>query len=417
MKTIRTLGFPMRRTFNDDQRMNPPSPTLRGQRGRLYLLTMFRTGRSSMLLPLTLGFFALADFNGLAAEVIWRAGDAGYHTYRIPALAQTTNGTLLAFCEGRQAGQGDAGDIDLLVRRSTDEGRSWSAQQVVWNDGKNTCGNPAPVVDQRTGTIWLLMTWNRGEDREPDIIARTSGDTRRVFITRSNDDGLNWSDPREITGSVKKTNWTWYATGPGAGIQLERGPHRGRLVIPCDHIESGTKRYFSHVIFSDDHGANWQLGGTTPFDQVNECQVVEVPGDRLLLNMRNYNPAQRSRQIAFSADGGATWRDQRFDPELIEPICQASLRGGAWLDDGSRRILYFANPASPTRRERLTVRMSLDSGATWPRQRVLHAGPSAYSDLVVLDHARLGLLYEAGGRSPYESIVFEQVELGTLAPH
>ncbi len=353
----------------------------------------------------------------LLADVLWRAGEGGYHTYRIPALVRTTNGTLLAFCEGRQAGQGDAGDIDVLVRRSTDNGQSWSAQQVVWNDAANTCGNPAPVVDQQTGTLWLLLTWNRGEDREPDIIAGRSRDTRRVFLARSLDDGLSWAAPRELTAHVKRTNWTWYATGPGAGIQIERGAHRGRLVIPCDHIEAGTQRYYSHVISSDDHGQSWQLGGRTPQDQVNECQVAELPGGRLLLNMRNYDRSQTTRQIAFSDDGGGTWRDQRFAPELVEPICQASLRGGAWENDDRSRALFFSNPASAGKRERLTIRMSLDSGQTWPRQRTLHPGPSAYSDLVVLGDDQLGCLYEGGQENPYETIVFERLELDSLLPN
>jgi sialidase-1 len=348
------------------------------------------------------------------AEVVWRAGEGGYHTYRIPALVRTTNGTLLAFCEGRQAGQSDAGDIDLLVRRSTDDGRSWSAQQMLWSDAANTCGNPAPVVDQQTGTIWLLLTWNHGDDREPDIIAGRSRDTRRVFLASSTNDGLAWTEPREITTEVKRTNWTWYATGPGAGIQIERGTNRGRLVIPCDHIEAGTKRYFSHVIYSDDHGQTWQPGGTTPRDQVNECQVAELPGGRLLLNMRNYDRSQTTRQIAFSDDGGETWRDQRFDRELIEPICQASLRGGAWDQDGGERVLFFSNPASAGKRERLTIRMSLDSGQTWPRRRTLHPGPGAYSDLVVLGDGQLGCLYEAGERNPYETIVFQRVAVDTI---
>jgi sialidase-1 len=353
----------------------------------------------------------------LSADVLWRAGEGGYHTYRIPAIVQTTNGNLLAFCEGRKAGQGDAGNIDLLQRRSTDGGRTWSPTAVLWDAGNDTCGNPAPVVARDTGTIWLLLTWNRGDDREPDIIGDRSRDTRRVFLASSSNDGLSWTEPREITTQVKRTNWTWYATGPGAGIQIERGTNRGRLVVPCDHIEADTKRYFSHVIYSDDHGQTWHLGGTTPRDQVNECQVAELPGDRLVLNMRNYDRSQSSRQVAFSDDGGATWRDQRFDRELIEPICQASLRGGAWLEAGKQRVLFFANPASATKRENLTVRVSFDSGQTWPRQRTLHPGPSAYSDLVVLGNGQLGCLYESGQWSPYETIAFERLEIDSWLPN
>jgi sialidase-1 len=216
---------------------------------------------------------------------VFVSGADGYHTYRIPCLLVTGRGTLLAFAEGRKNSRGDSGDIDLLLKPSGDQGSTWQPAQLVWDDGPNTCGNPCAVLDRATGTIWLLLTWNRGEDSEPEIIAQASQDTRRVFVTQSVDDGLTWSNPREITADVKRTNWTWYATGPGAGIQLERGPHRGRLVIPCDHIAARTRAYRSHIIFSDDHGRSWHLGGATPQPQVNECEVVELTGNRLLLNM------------------------------------------------------------------------------------------------------------------------------------
>ncbi len=141
--------------------------------------------------------------DGTYGQPLYVSGQDGYRTYRIPALAVTTQGTLLAFCEGRKNSASDTGDIDLLVKRSTDHGRTWSPQQLVWDDAGNTCGNPCAVVERETGTIWLLMTWNRGDDRESQIIAQTSKDTRRVFVTHSTDDGLNWSDPREITADAR----------------------------------------------------------------------------------------------------------------------------------------------------------------------------------------------------------------------
>lgn len=346
---------------------------------------------------------------------VFSAGSEGYHTFRIPSAIVTARGTLLAFCEGRTGGRGDAGDIDLVLKRSLDGGTTWRPLQVVWNDGPNTCGNPCPVLDRTTGVLWLLLTWNRGDDPEPKIIAGQSQDTRRVFVTRSTDDGLTWAKPQEITGSVKPTNWTWYATGPGAGVQIERGLHAGRLVIPCDHIEAGTKRYYSHLIFSDDHGASWQLGGRSPRDQVNECEVAELTGDRLLLNMRNYDRRQRTRQVAISGDGGVSWSDQRHDPALLEPICQASLRRHSWPEAGRQSVLLFSNPAS-TNRENLTVRASFDEGRTWPVSRVLHAGPAAYSCLVRLPDERIGCLYESGRQHPYERIVLARLSLDMLRP-
>jgi hypothetical protein len=344
-------------------------------------------------------------------EPLFVSGKDGYHTYRIPSLTVTTRGTVLAFCEGRKSGSGDSGDIDLLVKRSTDLGTTWSGQQVIWDDAGNTCGNPCAVVDQVTGTVWLLTTWNRGDDRESEIIAQTSTDTRRVFVSHSEDDGLTWSRPREITTAVKQDDWTWYATGPGSGIQIQHGPHKGRLVIPCDHIEAGTGHYYSHIIYSDDHGQSWHLGGRTPQHQVNECEVVELSGNRLMLNMRNYDPAKKSRQVAISDDGGMTWKDQRLDAALIEPICQASLTRYRWPGEDGPGVILFSNPASDTRRVNMTVRASFDEGRTWSVNKVLHAGPSAYSSLAVLPNGEIACLYEAGENHPYESIVFARFVL------
>jgi len=369
------------------------------------------------------------------------SGQDGYHTYRIPALAVTPKGTVLAFCEGRKNGGGDSGDIDTVLKRSTDNGKTWGAQQVVWDDAANTCGNPCAVADRDTGAVWMLSTWNHGDDHEGQIIAGKSKDTRRVFVSCSTDDGVTWSKPREITSEVKLTNWTWYATGPGSGIQVEHGPHKGRLVIPCDHIEAETKHYYSHVIYSDDHGATWRLGGRTPQHQVNECEVVELTGGRLMLNMRNYDRTKRNRQTAVSDDGGLTWSEQGFDAALIEPICQAGIERFRWPEngqagngaagkvrgenvqrstlnvqrstlnaqrasDGREGVILFSNPASEKGRVNMTVRASFDDGKTWPKARVLHEGPSAYSDLAVLADGRAACLYEAGLRRAYELIVF-----------
>ncbi|MEI6076328.1 MAG: sialidase family protein [Verrucomicrobiota bacterium] len=342
---------------------------------------------------------------------IFTGGTDGYHTYRIPAAVLTTAGTLLAFCEGRKSGGGDSGDIDLVLKRGPDGGRVWEPLQPVRVGAGNTCGNPCPVVDRATGIIWLLHTWNRGDDHERQIIDQTSRDTRRIFVSSSRDDGRTWSDPREITAAVKRTNWTWYATGPGAGIQLERGNHTGRLVIPCDHIEAGTRKYFSHVIYSDDHGQTWQLGGSSPLDQVNECEVVELSDGKLLLNMRNYDSGSRTRQVCWSDDGGAHWPAQRHDPALIEPICQASIRRLRWPTADQAGAILFANPASARQREKMTVRLSRDDGQTWPWAREIYAGAAAYSCLVNLPGNDIGCFYEADG---YRRIALARFSLDWL---
>lgn len=342
---------------------------------------------------------------------LWRSGHDGFHTYRIPALAITNDNTILAFCEGRKHQRSDAGDIAMLVKRSTDGGASWSNQAVIWDDPGNTCGNPAPVVDRETGTIHLLMTWNRGDDHERDIIKGSSNDTRRVFVTSSDDDGRNWREPKEITGDVKLPGWTWYATGPGHGIQIQQGKYAGRLVIPCDHIEADSKDYFSHIIYSDDGGLSWRLGGRAPLPAVNECAVVEVSGGRLLLNMRSYRPGANVRQIAVSGDGGHTWTDQRNDRALIEPICQASIIGCSNPGPSESALMLFVNPASKTQRVNMTLCASLDEGDTWPSHITLHAGPSAYSDLALAPDGRILCLYEGGERHPYEFLRLAFVEL------
>jgi len=345
---------------------------------------------------------------------VYQAGEAGYHTFRIPAIVAARDGTLIAFAEGRRAGAADAGDIDLVAKRSRDDGRTWSALQVVGDDGANTVGNPCPVLDRTTGTMWLLTTRNRGSDRERDIIAGTSQGTRTVWVMKSTDDGRTWSAPVEITSDVKRPEWTWYATGPGIGIQTRSG----RLVIPANHAEQGTETaagiHRSHVVYSDDHGAHWVLGASAD-PGTNESQVVELSDGRLLLNMRNHPPkTENVRMVATSADGGRTLTPARPDPVLIEPPAQASLIG---LPPGRRHArphLVFANPAS-TKRERLTVRVSEDDGATWPIARVVHDGPAAYSSLVALRDGSIGLLFERGDRSPYERITFTRLTLAWLA--
>jgi sialidase-1 len=341
-------------------------------------------------------------------DYLFKSGTEGYHTFRIPALITTSQGHILAFAEGRKKGQSDTGDIDIVMKKSTDNGNTWSDLKVIWDEGENVCGNPAPVVDKKTGTIYLLCTWNLGRDQESEIINQTSEDIRRVYVTLSEDDGDSWAVPVEITDQVKKENWTWYATGPCHGMQIRNGKYKDRLIIPCDHIEAVTKKYYSHIIYSDDHGKTWKLGGSTPQDQVNECTVAELPGGKLILNMRNYDRTQKTRKISHSDDGGITWSDIYPDPALIEPICQASMLRFSFTDEGASRLI-FSNPANENKRENMTVRISYDEGATWARSMVLFEGPSAYSDLTRLANGSIACLYEAGYDNPYQGIVFQEI--------
>lgn len=368
--------------------------------------------KTILLSALTIPVIAIFHCQDISAQknpdYLFRSGTDGYNTFRIPAIIATRKGTLLAFAEGRKNSSSDTGDIDMVMKRSEDNGKTWSKLEVLRDDGINVCGNPAPVIDKKTGNIYLLSTWNLGSDHEADIISGKSSDTRRVFVMVSEDDGRNWSQAKEITSSVKCKNWTWYATGPCHGIQVMKGKYRGRMIIPCDHMEAETEKYFSHIIFSDDHGRTWQMGGTTTQDQVNECTVAEISGGRLLLNMRNYDRTNKSRMITLSNDGGVSWNDICPDPVLVEPICQASLLTYA-LRGKKPGILLFSNPANEENRINMTLRVSYNDGKSWPVSKVLHAGPSAYSDLVSLRSGDIGILYEAGEESPYEGIVFEVV--------
>jgi sialidase-1 len=346
-------------------------------------------------------------------EYLFESGKEGYKTFRIPAIITTSKGTVIAFAEGRKNGASDTGDIDLVLKRSEDNGKTWSSLGVIWNDGENVCGNPAPVVDKTTGTIYLLSTWNLGSDHESEIIKQTSKDSRRIFVLSSNDDGKTWSAAKEITSDVKLKNWTWYATGPCHGIQIEKGQNAGRLMIPCDHIESVTNKYFSHIIYSDDHGKTWELGGTTPQDQVNECTIAELPDGRLMLNMRNYDRNQKARKISISSDGGIIWGNIYSDLSLPEPICQGSLFSYSNKKTGKSKLL-FLNPAHENKRQNMTLRMSSDNGTTWAKSKVLYAGPSAYADLTQLPNGNIGCFYEAGPNNPYEGIMYQEVPFSEL---
>jgi sialidase-1 len=361
---------------------------------------------------------------------VFRSGHDGYPIFRIPAVVRAANGDLLAFCEARQGG--DASTIDLVLKRSSDGGRKWGALQVVQNHrdfrdlfGQDpppiTVGNPAPVVDllhpEHPGRIWLLFTLEND----------------RVFVIHSDDHGQNWSPRREVTAQVKRPAWGWYATGPGHAIQLRRGPHAGRLVVPADHRlgDSGQDRgpNGAQVIYSDDHGEAWQLGAVDDSYEdglnANETMAVELADGRLYLNTRDQNGvAPGTRGFAYSVDGGASFvrgatEDYpTFQPAsgvLDPPVVQCSLLRVARSADGDRAdVILFSGPddsgPSGPGRSDLRIRYSIDGTRTWRDGRLIHIGPAAYSDMVRLEERRssVGILFEAGspGGSPYERLDF-----------
>jgi len=373
------------------------------------------SGKFISIITLLIFVFLIQSFGQNQTNVdslnfIFKSGTDGYASFRIPAIVTTTKGIILAFAEGRKKGTSDSGDIDLVMKSSGDQGKTWSKLKVLRDDADNVCGNPAPVVDQNTGMIYLLSTWNLGSDNEKSIISLASKDTRRVFILSSSDNGDTWSEAKEITASVKLNSWTWYASGPCHGIQVEKGAAKGRLIIPCDHIESGTNKYYSHNIYSDDHGKTWKIGGTTPQDQVNESTVAELSNGTLMLNMRNYDRTVKSRKVSLSTDGGITWGNIYSDTTLIESICQGSLLSVIPKRKGKTQLL-FINPADQNSRRNITLRLSLDDGKSWIKSKSLYSGPSAYSDITRLADGSIGCLYEAGYKKAYEGIVFQKVSL------
>ena len=232
-----------------------------------------------------------------STATVFQSGSDGYKVFRIPAVVQAMNGDLLSFCEARQGG--DASEIDLVMKRSTDGGKTWGELQVVQESddflksypdktADITIGNPAPVVD-------LLSPTSAGRILMPFTL-----ENDRVFVTHSDDHGATWSTPKEITSDVKKEKWGWYATGPVHSIQIQRGPHRGRLVVPCDHRvgEDGKDdgQLGAHAIISDDHGQTWRLGAVDQTYEdglnANETTVVELADGSLYFNTRDQNGSE-----------------------------------------------------------------------------------------------------------------------------
>ncbi len=307
------------------------------------------------------------------------SGKGGYRKYRIPALVVSARGTVLAFCEARRHTGEDYDEIDILLCRSHDGGRTWDAGLTVVTDGDRTCGNPCPVVDNRTGAIVLPFC----------------KDNQQVFVTRSEDDGINWSEPEEITDCAKDSSWSYLGTGPGHGIQLGSG----RLLVPCwsdaspgpvtwrNPSPSAGKIQSSFALLSDDGGRTWQRGEEMTTDASDECAAVELRDGTVYMNMRSRQD-KRLRAFSRSTDGGRTWTPVEYDPTLPEPSCQGSL---VRLDE--RRVV-LSHPSNADARTHLTVRLSSDDCRTWPVARVLDEGSAAYSDLTVADRHIL-CLYEA----------------------
>ncbi|MDO5523805.1 MAG: sialidase family protein [Bacteroidia bacterium] len=340
-------------------------------------------------------------------QTLFRKGDADYACFRIPAMVLTQQESVLVFAEARKNGCSDTGDIDLVMRRSVDGGKSWSPIMLVRDNGRNVSGNPVPILDKTNGRIILVYCENRGEDTEAEIIAGTGSDGRRVFVIYSDTDGLSWSAPVEITKDVKKDDWTWYATGPCHGIQLQSDQYRNRLIVPSNHVKSGTHNHFSQMLYSDDGGKSWNLGESTTIPNANESTATELPNGTVLLNMRNMNRQENHRLQAQSADGGETLTPLQHAEQLIEPVCQGSIvnytRNGKITD-----TLLFSNPHS-TVRKNMTIQISRDGGESWQPKVSVYEGHSAYSDMAIFNNGDVGIVFENGLENAYEKITFLRI--------
>jgi len=351
-------------------------------------------------------------------SVPFAAGMDGYNSFRIPAIVRTTRGTLVAFAEGRVSSSADSGNIDIVARRSADGGCSWGPLEVVANYGDNTIGNPSPVVDPRTGRIVLLATTNAGDVTEAEIDAGqvTAAQSRRVWVLSSGDDGRTWTRPREITASVKRDDWRWYATGPGHAVVITRGPHRGRLVVSADHTTAASLDATTSVtgvndLYSDNDGLTWQLGFTADNPDTsadvhgNETTAAELPDGQLYFNARNSSgPAGQQRADAYSDDGGLTLsRGFQVQPTIAGPAVEGSVlqaTGGP---------LIYSGPADDSARADMTIRESTDAGTTWTSADEVSTELAGYSDLVALGGRTVGLLYETGTTTYYDEIEFTQI--------
>ncbi|TVZ81815.1 sialidase family protein [Streptomyces sp. BK340] len=384
------------------------------------------TAAALLVLPHPAHAQPAADPPEFEQQILFKAAqDPGYACFRIPAIVRTADGTLLAFAEGRVLNCGDAADIDLVVKRSTDGGRTWGPLQVVNEGAGDTHGNPAPIVDRDTGRIWLAETYNTGRK---DSASCSVPCDRSPHLQYSDDDGKTWSEPRDLSPEILPADWnSWYATGPVHGIQLTHGRYAGRLVFGVNtETWDGSRVSANHaaLIVSDDHGGHWRIGATDTWpiaadgtfrQKPSELTLAERTDGSVLVSGREQDGTDLGhRTQAVSRDGGGSFAAPFRDlPDLYTPQVQGSM-----LRVGDRILL--ACPADPDRRRTMTVRSSYDGGRTWDsvdRGTVVTTDWSGYSDLVRVDHDTVGLLYEGGAVDARDEIRFARFSEDWLAPH
>lgn len=372
--------------------------------------------------------FVVADHRATEAAdqrpvvILHRQGQDNCHTFRIPAIARTNDGTLLAVYDMRYRSRRDLqGHMDIGLSRSTDGGQTWQPPRPIMDMGEfgglpedqNGCSDPNILVDRQTGEVFVSAVWThgkpgthqwRGDGSQPGLGIDTSS---QFMVVRSSDDGQTWSPPENWTARLKNPDWFLFAPAPGNGITMTDGT----LVMPTQGRDHQGQP-FSNLMWSRDHGQTWTVSAPAR-DDTSECAVAELSDGSLMLNIRdNRNREDKSdtngRAVSVTQDLGKTWTVHSSDHgALPEPVCMASLISHQ-LADG-RRVLFFSNPNSKTHRRGMTVRVSLDDGQTWPadKQILLDDKGGAYSSLVMVDDSRLGILYE----SSRADLVFQTIGL------
>jgi len=339
---------------------------------------------------------------------VFTSGQDGYAMYRIPAIETAPDGSLLAFAEARKHNGGDPGtpdnDIDLVLKRSTDGGQTWSPMKVIEDPGELwSAANAATIVDRRSKRVWVLYLRSK-PGRDTDT-ARPGTDDMQSLARYSNDCGVTWSEPVDISAAARDMNdagWHSSVIGPGGAIQTRKG----RLLAPAWKAI----HYNTLAVFSDDHGRTWQRGQLVPGgDWGNECQVVELADGRILMDIRQNSGLHR--WLSTSSDGGQTWSQPR-PGEAVSPVACAIQRYTLKSARDDRNRIVWTGPKGPGRKT-LVIRVSYDEGETFTGERVISDELAAYSDLTILRDKTIGVLWERGD---YRFITFTRLNREFLEP-
>ncbi|MCK4749251.1 MAG: exo-alpha-sialidase [Bacteroidales bacterium] len=365
---------------------------------------------------------------------VYIAGEYPYGNYRIPSTLLTVNGTLLAFAEARKE-LNDHAENKIVLKRSLDAGKTWSELQKVADAGRDSLNNPLAVQDSGSGKIILMYQHypftKQDEVKDPGIW-KSHADQRfppniheaavqegyegdkicRTFMISSEDDGATWTAPLDLTRALKRPQKvTSYAGGPGIGIQVKNGKHKGRIIMPFSHGPWSDMKVYT--VYSDDQGGTWKRGQTVPSGLTgmpNEVQMVELKDGRIMLNARPFK-GKPFRMVSFSRDGGDSWSELNYDGALPDPDCQGSIIRLAFPGPDHKSIILFSNPAHHQKRINGTIRLSEDEGKTWKWSRTLYKGSFAYSCLVKLTNDEFGILFE---RDDYSKISYCKMKLKWL---